>query len=174
MSNYKEKLKHITTLIFDYDGVLTGGTVLINPDGELLRTANVRDGYALKHAIVMGFRVAIISGGRSQSIKKRMAALGINDVFLEAEDKLKVYKEYLSTHNLKKEEVLYMGDDIPDFPLMKEVGIATCPADAAEEIKAAASYISFQMGGKGCARDVIEQVMKVQGKWLEGDKSFLW
>jgi 3-deoxy-D-manno-octulosonate 8-phosphate phosphatase (KDO 8-P phosphatase) len=174
MSNYKENLKHITTLIFDYDGVLTSGTVLINPEGELLRTANVKDGYALKHAIVMGLRVAIISGGRSQSVKKRMAPLGITDVFLEVEDKLKCYKEYVAAHNLKKEEVLYMGDDIPDYPVMKEVGIATCPADAAEEIKALADYISFQKGGKGCARDVIEQVMKVQGKWLNGDQSFLW
>ncbi|MEI6576322.1 MAG: HAD family hydrolase [Bacteroidota bacterium] len=173
MSNYKEKLKHITTIIFDYDGVLTGGTVLINPDGELLRTANVKDGYAMKHAVEMGFRIAIISGGKSHSVKNRMAPLGVTDVFLEVRDKLKMYKEYVATHNLKPEEILFMGDDIPDYPLMKEVGISTCPADAAEEIKAVASYISFQNGGQGCAREILEQVMKVQGKWFN-EQSFLW
>jgi len=173
MSNYKEKLKHITTIIFDYDGVLTGGTVLINAEGELLRTANVKDGYAMKHASEMGLRIAIISGGRSESVKLRMAPLGITDVFLNVRDKLKTYKEYVETHQLKAEEILFMGDDIPDYPLMKEVGVATCPADAAEEIKSAATYISFQKGGKGCARDIIEQVMKVQGKWFN-EQSMLW
>lgn len=173
MSNYKEKLKHITTMIFDYDGVLTGGTVLINTDGELLRTANIKDGYALKHATEMGFRIAIISGGRSQSVKMRMAPLGITDVFLEAQDKMKIYKEYIEKHKLKAEEVLFMGDDIPDYPVMKAVGVATCPSDAAEEIKAVATYISFQKGGKGCARDIIEQVMKIQGKWFS-ENSYLW
>ena len=173
MSNYKEKLKLITTLIFDYDGVLTGGTVLINADGELLRTAYVKDGYALKHATEMGFRVAIISGGKSESVRMRMAPLGIKDVFLDARDKLKTYEEYVEKHKLKPEEVLFMGDDIPDYLIMKEVGVASCPSDAAEEIKAVAVYISFQKGGKGCARDIIEQVMKVQGKWFN-EQSLLW
>lgn len=173
MSNYKSLLKHITTFIFDYDGVLTNGTVIINLDGELLRTANVKDGYALKHAAEMGYRIVIISGGRSDSVRLRFKPLGITDVFLFVSNKLEKYHEYIREHNLKPEEILYMGDDIPDYPVMAEVGVPSCPADAAEEIKKISRYISPVKGGEGCARDVIEQVMKVQGKWFT-DKAFTW
>jgi 3-deoxy-D-manno-octulosonate 8-phosphate phosphatase (KDO 8-P phosphatase) len=173
MSNYKELLHSITTFIFDYDGVLTNGTVLINTDGELLRTANVKDGYALKHAAEMGYRVVIISGGRSESVRLRFKPLGIEDVFLSVSDKLQCYREFIVKHGIKPENVLFMGDDIPDYPVMVEAGVAACPADAAEEVKKVALYISGLKGGDGCARDVIEQVMKVQGKWFT-DKAFIW
>ncbi len=173
MSNYKALLKHITTIIFDYDGVLTDGTVIINEFGELLRTANVKDGYALKHAREMGYRIVIISGGKSDSVRLRFLPLGIQDVFLGIGDKLLKYNEYKAEHELKDEEILYMGDDIPDYPVMQTVGVAACPADAANEIKNISAYISNFKGGEGCARDVIEQVMKVQEKWFT-DKAFIW
>lgn len=169
--NYKELLTRVTTFIFDYDGVLTDGTIIIDRDGELLRTANVRDGYAIRQAVNKGFRVAIISGGKTESVRKRFEVLGVNDVFLGVGDKLEMYQEYMEKHHLKTEEILFMGDDIPDYELMKQVGVPTCPADASEEIKSVAVYISAVNGGRGCARDVIEQVMRVQNKWF--DKSAL-
>jgi 3-deoxy-D-manno-octulosonate 8-phosphate phosphatase (KDO 8-P phosphatase) len=174
MTNYKELLSTVTTFVFDYDGVLTGGTVLINTDGELLRTANVKDGYALKHAREMGYNIVIISGGRSESVRLRFKPLGIEDVFLNVSDKLQVFADYLKTRNISRDQVLFMGDDIPDYPVMKEAGVAACPADAAEEIKSVAQYISHLKGGKGCARDVIEQVMKIQGKWFNSRQAFIW
>ena len=173
MSNYKSKLKHITTFIFDYDGVLTDGTVIISKDGELIRTANVKDGFALKHATDMGYRVVIISGGKSDSVRLRFIPLGIKDVFLGVSDKLLKYNEFVAENHLKDEEVIYMGDDLPDYPVMNKAGVAACPADAVPEIKNIAHYISHCKGGEGCARDVIEQVMKVQGKWFT-DKAFIW
>ncbi len=174
MSNYKELLRPITTFIFDYDGVLTGGTVLINTDGELLRTANVKDGYALKFARELGYNIAIISGGKSESVRLRFKPLGITDVFLHASDKLTIFNKYLSDNQITPEQVLFMGDDIPDFPLMEQAGIGCCPADAAEEIKKVARYISHLKGGDGCARDVIEQVLKIQGKWFNSRQAFIW
>lgn len=174
MTNYKERLKHITTFVFDYDGVLTGGTVFINIDGELLRTANVKDGYALKFARESGYNIAIISGGKSESVRLRFQPLGINDVFLGASSKLDIFHKYLSDNSIDAKQVLFMGDDIPDYLLMKEAFIATCPADACEEIKSVAAYISHLKGGQGCARDVIEQVMKVQGKWFNSPDAFIW
>jgi len=174
MSNYKEKLKHISTFIFDYDGVLTDGKVILMNDGEGLRTANVRDGYAMQYAIKKGYRVAIISGGRSEAIVKRFEALDIHDVFMGVCDKIETYHNYLKAIKCKSEEVLFMGDDIPDYPLMKMAGIATCPANASEEIKSVAAYISNLNGGEGCVRDVIEQVLKVQGKWFDGESAFIW
>ncbi|MGD0711958.1 MAG: HAD-IA family hydrolase [Bacteroidales bacterium] len=174
MSNYKEKLKHITTFIFDYDGVLTDGKVILLNDDEGLRTAHVKDGYAMQYAIKKGYRVAIISGGRSEAINRRFKVLDVHDVFMGVSDKVKVYTDYLKKNKLKKEEILFMGDDIPDYPLMKQAGIATCPANASEEIKSVAAYISSLNGGDGCVRDVIEQVLKVQGKWFDKQTAFLW
>ncbi len=171
--NYKELLKNITTLIFDYDGVFTNGTVLLTENGEQLRTANVKDGYALQLAVKKGYRIAVISGGKSESMRKRMHGLNITDIFIGVEHKIQIYREYLNKHHLNSNEVLFMGDDIPDFQIMKEVGVATCPADAAEEIKALAHYISHFKGGEGCVRDIVEQVMKIQGKWMNDD-AFMW
>ena len=169
MSNYKEKLLKVNTFIFDYDGVLTDGTVIISSDGDALRTANVKDGYALQLAIKKNYRIAIISGGYSESMKHRLEALKIKDVFLGVDKKIDVYNKFLETYNLENENVLFMGDDIPDYEIMLKVGVPTCPADAVEEIKRISTYISHQTGGRGCVRDIIEQVLKVQGKWMNDD-----
>jgi len=171
--NYKELLKSITTFVLDYDGVMTDGRVILLEEGEPLRTANVRDGYALQLAIKKGYRVAVISGGKSKSVVNRMNALKIHDVFLGSDKKEQVLKNYMEEHGLSKENVIYMGDDIPDYHAMHMAGVASCPADASEEIKAISHYISAYKGGEGCVRDIIEQVLKVQGNWMNHD-SFTW
>ncbi|HOI86678.1 MAG TPA: HAD-IIIA family hydrolase [Lentimicrobium sp.] len=173
MTNFREDLPNITTLIFDYDGVLTNGVVLITNSGDQLRTGHVKDGYALQLAIKSGYRVAVISGGYSESMRHRCNALKLQDVFLGVENKLEVFETYLKDNNLTPEEVLYMGDDIPDYEVMRRAGMPVCPADAAEEIRQISRYISHSRGGEGCVRDVIEQVMKVQGKWMNGN-AFHW
>ncbi len=173
MPNYKTLLSSITTFIFDYDGVLTDGHVLLTESGDAMRMANVKDGYALQLAVKNGYHVAIISGGRSQSIKHRFDALQVHDVFLGVDNKLGVFNEYLTRCGIRADEVLYMGDDIPDFELMQAAGLPTCPADACQEIKSVAKYISEFKGGQGCVRDVIEQVMKIQGKWMN-HLAFTW
>ena len=169
MANYKELLKNINTFIFDYDGVLTDGSIIMTSLGEAYRISNVKDGYALQLAKKKGYRVAVISGAHSESMIQRLTSVQITDVFLGVEKKLDVFNQYLEDHNLNREQVLFMGDDIPDYELMLEAGVPTCPADAAEEIKSVAKYISHFNGGKGCVRDVIEQVLKVQGKWMNDD-----
>ena len=169
MSNYKEKLLKVNTFVFDYDGVLSDGYVLITSNGDALRTANVKDGYAMQLAIKKNYRIAIISGGYSESMKTRLESLKITDIFLGVDKKIEVYNQYLDTHKLLPENILYMGDDIPDYEIMLNAGVPTCPADAVEEIKRVATYISHQPGGHGCVRDVIEQVLKVQGKWMNDD-----
>lgn len=163
--SYKEYLHNITTLIFDVDGVLTNGMLTITASGELLRHMNVKDGYAMKLALKQGYNICIISGGTNEGVKTRLNALGIKDVFLGAHQKVKPLTQYLTDNNIKKENVLYMGDDMPDIPVMELVGLPCCPQDAVNEVKAASKYISHKLGGNGCARDVIEQVLKVQGKW---------
>lgn len=163
--NYKEIMPQITTFIFDVDGVLTNGLIHISSSGELTRLMNVKDGYALKTAIMRGYNICIISGGKNEGVKKRLEALGIGDVYLGAHSKTELFEDYISKNNIKPEEVLYMGDDIPDYPVMKLVGLATCPKDAVAEIQQISDYISQKKGGLGCVRDVIEQVLKVQGKW---------
>ncbi len=173
MINYKEKLINITTLIFDFDGVLTDGKVLVMPDGEQLRMSNVRDGYAIQLAIKKGLNIAIISGGRSVSMQKRFEALNLIDVYLGVDNKFDKFETYLKSKNLTADEVLYMGDDIPDFHVMKASALAICPADAAEEIKAISHYISKFKGGEGCVRDIIEQVLKVKGLWFD-EEAFAW
>lgn len=172
-NSYKGMLNKITTLVFDYDGVLASNTVILTEDGEPLRGANVKDGYALQLAAKKGYRIAIITGGRSKSLKNRFQKLGVADVFLNAVNKLEVYEAYVKKHGLNEEHILFMGDDIPDYPLMKRAGVATCPADASEEIKSASDFISHFKGGQGCVREIIEQVMKVQGHWMTQD-AFHW
>jgi 3-deoxy-D-manno-octulosonate 8-phosphate phosphatase (KDO 8-P phosphatase) len=169
MTNYKEFLRNINTFIFDYDGVLTDGSVITLDDGEAYRTTNVKDGYALQLARKKGYRVAVISGAKANCMLHRLKALQIEDVFLGIENKLMTFNKYLSERNIDRSEVLFMGDDIPDYELMVASGVSSCPADAAEEIKKVARYISHFDGGHGCVRDVIEQVMKVQGKWMNDD-----
>ncbi len=169
MTSYKELLKEINTFIFDYDGVLTNGIIILMEDGEHLRTGNVKDGYAIQLAAKKGYRIAVMSGGSSKSMETRFKTLKVTDVFLGAGNKMEIYEDYINKYNIKSENVLYMGDDIPDFEVMKEVGVPTCPADASEEIKAIAKYISQYKGGEGCVRDIIEQVLKIQGNWMDGD-----
>jgi 3-deoxy-D-manno-octulosonate 8-phosphate phosphatase (KDO 8-P phosphatase) len=169
MSNYKELLTEINTFIFDYDGVLSDGSIITLDDGEAYRTTNVKDGYALQLARKKGYRVAVISGAKADCMLHRLKALNITDVFLGVENKLAVFHQFIETHSIQANQILYMGDDIPDFEVMRAVGVATCPADAAEEIKDISAYISHFNGGKGCVRDVIEQVLKVQGKWMNDD-----
>lgn len=163
--SYKQYLEHITTFVFDVDGVLTDGTITVTTSGEMLRTMHTKDGFAMKTALLAGYNLCVISGGSNEGIRKRLNGLGVNDVYLGADNKIEHLQHYFKTHGIKAENVLYMGDDIPDYPVMKLVGLATCPQDAVPEIKAISNYVSHKNGGKGCVRDVIEQVMKVQGKW---------
>ncbi len=165
--SYKEIMNDISTFVFDVDGVLTDSSVLVTNEGEMLRTMNIRDGFALKAAIESCYNVCIISGGSNEGVRIRLQNLGVSDVHLGTPDKVKTLNEYIEKHNIKHENVLYMGDDIPDFHVMKLVGLPTCPQDAVPEIKNICRYISHVKGGRGAARDVIEQVMKVQGKWME-------
>lgn len=160
-------MNDITTFIFDVDGVLTDGSVFVSNEGEMLRTMNIRDGYALKSAVDAGYNVCIISGGSNEGVRVRLRNLGITDIHLGTPDKVATFNEYTDIYNIKAEQVLYMGDDIPDYHVMKLVGLPTCPQDASPEIKSISKYISHKNGGKGAVRDVIEQVMKVQGKWME-------
>ena len=163
---YKTLLPNITTLIFDVDGVFTDNKIYLINSGEMARTSNVRDGYAVQWAVKKGLRIAIITGGRSQLVKERFELLGVKDVFIGVADKVEVFNAYCNKYSIKKNEILYMGDDIPDFELMKLVSIAACPQDAVPEIKSISNYISHLKGGDGCVRDVIEQVMKVKNIWL--------
>ncbi|MET2985149.1 KdsC family phosphatase [Aureibaculum conchae] len=163
--SYKELMPQITTFIFDVDGVLTDGKVTIFPDGQLIRSMNIKDGYALKTAVENGYNVCIISGGTNEAVKSRLRGLGITNIYLGAHHKVDQLEEYLDIYNIKPENVLYMGDDIPDYPVMEMIGLPTCPKDAVQEIQNISLYISQKKGGNGCVRDVIEQVMKVQDKW---------
>ena len=169
--SYKEYLKDITTFVFDVDGVFTDGTLLITTDGEMLRKMSVKDGYALKVALQKGYNVCIISGGTNVGVRKRLSALGVTDIYLGAHLKKEPLKEYLKKHDIKLENVLYMGDDLPDIPPMQMVGLPTCPQDAVYEVKVMSKYISHRVGGDECVRDVIEQVLKVRGDWYESSNT---
>ena len=163
--NYKEYLAQITTFIFDVDGVLTDGSIQITTNGELLRTMNVKDGYALKTALNAGYNVCIITGGSNEGAKNRLKGLGITDIYLGAHHKEEPLDEYLDIHGILPENALYMGDDMPDIPPLKRVQLATCPQNAVAEVKAICDYVSHKNGGDGCVRDIIEQVLKVRGDW---------
>ena len=163
--SYKEFLKNITTFVFDVDGVLTNAQVLVTNEGELLRSMSVKDGFVMKFAIEKGYNICIITGGNNQGTKKRFEDLGITDIFMKKAQKLESFLQYKESKGLKTEEILYMGDDIPDILPMKHSGLATCPQDAAPEVKAVSHYISHLKGGKGCVRDVITQVLKIRGDW---------
>ena len=160
-----EKFKSITTFVFDVDGVMTDGSVQVFDTGEQLRTMNTKDGYCLQLAVKKGYRILVISGGASEGVRLRLKKLGIQDVFLSVEDKLEKLREYARGHGLEEKDMLYMGDDMPDYEVMKQVGLACAPADAAPEIRHIAAYISSFPGGHGCVRDVIEKVLKLNGHW---------
>ncbi len=163
--NFKEKLKQVTTFIFDVDGVLTDGSLLVMPDGEFLRRMNIKDGYAMQLAIKKGFKIAIISGGHSTGVPVRLKRLGVHEVHMGVTDKFQTLREMADRMKFDLSQVLYMGDDLPDLKVMKACGIPCAPHDAAAEIKNISMYVSPQNGGQGCVRDVIEQVLRLHNSW---------
>jgi 3-deoxy-D-manno-octulosonate 8-phosphate phosphatase (KDO 8-P phosphatase) len=167
--NFKTLLPKIKLMVFDVDGVLSDGSIHCFNDGEQVRVLNIKDGYALQLAIKKGIRILIISGGKSEAVVKRLNLLGVTEIFMGVHHKLPVLQEFLIEHQISLEETLYMGDDIPDMECLKHVSASTCPADAANDIKPICLYVSHHGGGKGCVRDVIEQVLKAQEKWLDAD-----
>jgi 3-deoxy-D-manno-octulosonate 8-phosphate phosphatase (KDO 8-P phosphatase) len=160
-----EKFKSIRTFVFDVDGVMTDGSVQVFETGEQVRRMSTRDGYSLQLAVKNGYRVVVISGGLSEGVRQRLLFLGIKDIFLDIHDKVAVLRQYAIDHGLDEKDMLYMGDDIPDYHPMQYVGLACAPADAAPEIRHIAAYISSFNGGQGCVRDVIEKVLKLNGHW---------
>jgi 3-deoxy-D-manno-octulosonate 8-phosphate phosphatase (KDO 8-P phosphatase) len=171
MISYKEILPQINTFIFDVDGVLTSGEILLI-NNDVIRTLHSKDGYAIQYAAKKGFQIFIITGGNSVDVKQRLEGLGVTKVFLRSANKKAIFDEITTHYSLDRSRIAYMGDDIPDIPVLQEVGLATCPQDAAVEVKSIAHYQSPIVGGKGCVRDLIEQVMRVQGKWMNEDAYF--
>ncbi len=167
-------LRRIRALVFDVDGVLSTSTIALAEDGTPLRTANIKDGYALQLAVKMGLQVGIISGARVDAIRVRYNGLGVTEVHLGASVKIGVFRDFLTRHGLAAEEVLYMGDDIPDLEVMRVCGLPCCPRDAVAEVREAATYVSDFDGGQGCVRDVVEQVLRAQGLWLKDERAFGW
>ena len=173
MESFLDKLKDITTFIFDVDGVLTDGTIFVSEEGVQSRAFNIKDGYALQLAVKCGYNVCTISGSRSKSAVYRLNSLGVTDVYMGIHTKVEKVKFYFEEKHLSPEKVVYMGDDITDFEAMKVTGLPVCPADAVEEIKAVSAYVSPFGGGRGAARDVIEKVMKIQDKWMS-EEAYSW
>ncbi|MCD8290669.1 MAG: HAD hydrolase-like protein [Prevotella sp.] len=172
MINYD--LKKIKAIIFDVDGVLSAVTIPLHPSGEPMRTVNIKDGYAIQLAVKKGLRIAIMTGGFTESVRLRYEHLGVEDIYMGCSMKKKTYDEFLAKYNLKDEEVIFMGDDVPDYEVMSSCGCPCCPIDACSDIKKISKYISHLCGGYGCGRDIIEQVMRVQGLWLDGKEAFGW
>lgn len=171
--NFKELLPQITTLMFDVDGVLSSNLVSLLPGEEPIRTANIKDGYAMQLAAKKGYHLVIITGGKSGAVEERYSRLGIQDIYMRSSIKMRDFEEVVTKYQLTMDEIMYMGDDIPDLEIMRKVGVPCCPADAAPEIKEVSVYISDREGGQGCARDILEQVLKAQDKWLD-DEAFGW
>ena len=167
--NYKEIFKNITTVVLDVDGVLTNGDIILMPGMQPVRKMNAKDGYAMQLAVRNGIRMAIITGGKSLEVKERLQGLGITDIYLGASSKMESYEDLKMCYDLTDDEILYMGDDLPDYDIMKIVALAAAPQDAAPEIKSVADYVSPVNGGKGCVRDVLEQLLKIQGKWARSE-----
>lgn len=172
MINYD--LTKIKAIIFDVDGVLSAETIVLDTTGEPLRTVNIKDGYAIQLAMKMGLRIVILTGGDTKAVKVRYEHLGVEDIYTKCAVKINTYDEFTQKYGLKDEEVIYMGDDIPDYEVMKKCGCPCCPADACPDIKNISVYVSDRIGGHGCGRDVIEQVLRAQGKWLANAKAFGW
>ncbi|MBB4077490.1 3-deoxy-D-manno-octulosonate 8-phosphate phosphatase (KDO 8-P phosphatase) [Lewinella aquimaris] len=167
--NELERFTDITTFIFDVDGVLTNSQLMILEDGGLLRQMNVRDGYAIKRALEKGYQVCVITGGKSQGVVSRLQGLGVVDIYYGVQDKVEAYREYMDLYDLDDENVLFMGDDVPDYEVMRLVGFPTCPQDACSEILSISKYVSDKCGGAGAVRDVIERTLRLHGKWLPDD-----
>lgn len=174
MSGISYDLLGIRGFVFDVDGVLSPSTVPMSDDGEPLRMVNIKDGYALQLAVKLGYKIAIITGARTENIRLRYEKLGITDIYLAASHKLAIFEEWMKKNNLKSSEVLYMGDDIPDLKCLRASGLPCCPHDACSEVKETCNYISRFTGGYGCVRDVMEQIMKAQGFWMKDDNAFGW
>ncbi len=172
MTSYKERLNTVNTFIFDVDGVLTDGKIILYK-GDFMRSLNSKDGYAIQYASKLGYKIFIITGGNSVDVKDALEGLGVKEVHLRSSNKLNVYEELKNKFSLNDSDVLYMGDDIPDYKVMRTVGVATCPQDACVEIKQISHYQSPVLGGNGCVRDVIEQTLRVQGKWFT-EQAFEW
>ncbi len=167
-ANYKTLLPAVRAFVFDVDGVFTDGTVQITTSGELLRTMSVKDGYAVKQAVEAGYKICVITGGTNPGVEKRLAGLGVTDIHLGIHDKIKVLDDFIAKNDIAADSIAYMGDDLPDIEAMRKVGVASCPNNAVAEIKAISDYVSHRNGGDGCVRDLIEQVMRVQDKWIKG------
>lgn len=172
MINYD--LQKIRAIVFDLDGVLSGSTIALDLEGTPLRTVNIKDGYAIQLAMKMGLRIAIISGCRIEAVRMRYEGLGMEDIYLGAAVKIKTYEEFKAKYGYADEEVMFMGDDIPDLEVMRRVGCPVCPKDACHEVREASIYVSDRNGGEGCGRDVIEQTLRAQGKWLKDEHAFGW
>lgn len=172
MINYD--LQQIKAIVFDVDGVLSKETIVLDITGEPMRSVNIKDGYALQLAVKRGLLVAIITGGKTHAVRLRYEGLGIQDIYMGAAVKTEAYADLKHRHGLTDAEVLYMGDDIPDYPVLQQVGLPCCPADAAPDVKTVCCYISHRNGGEGCVRDVIEQVLKAQNKWMNDSHAFGW
>lgn len=173
MSTINYDLTKIKAMAFDVDGVLSADTIPLHPSGEPMRSVNIKDGYAIQLAVKMGFKIAIITGGNTEAVRKRFAALGVEDIYMSSAIKIHDYVKFRDKHQLLDHEILYMGDDIPDIEVLHKCGLSCCPRDAAHEVKQIAKYISYAKGGYGCGRDVIEQVLKTHGKWMSAD-AFGW
>jgi 3-deoxy-D-manno-octulosonate 8-phosphate phosphatase (KDO 8-P phosphatase) len=172
MINYD--LKKIRAVFFDVDGVLSCETIPQHPNGDPMRTVNIKDGYAMQHAMKCGLILAIITGGRTEAVRIRYVSLGLKDVILGAAVKIKAYNELKKKYGLRNEEIAYVGDDIPDYEVLTTCGLPCCPADAAPEIKAVCTYISHKNGGQGCARDILEQILKAKDLWMHNSTAFGW
>ena len=172
MINYN--LKKIKAIVFDVDGVLSAETITMAATGEPLRTVNIKDGYAIQLAQKMGLRIAILTGGNTSAIRTRYENLGVQDIYMKCSVKITTFEEFLEKYQVSADEVIYVGDDIPDYEVMKRCGCPCCPADACSDIKAISLYVSDRKGGYGCGRDIVEQVLRAQGKWLSDAKAFGW
>lgn len=172
MINYD--LTKVKAIIFDVDGVLSAETITMDRDGHPLRTVNIKDGYAIQLAQKLGVRIVILTGGTTEAVRIRYAGLGVEDIYQGCAVKVQTYDAFLEKYGLKDEEIMYMGDDIPDYEIMRRVGCPCCPKDACSDIKGISKYVSPYNGGYGCGRDVIEQVLRAQGLWLSSAKAFGW
>lgn len=176
MSTINYDLKRIKALLFDVDGVLSANVIPMSPEGEPMRTVNIKDGYALHLAAQQGVLLGIITGGKTEAVRKRFRALGLADenIYMGSAVKINDYMDFRNRHGLSDDEILYVGDDIPDLEVMRRCGLPCCPKDAAPEIKAVSRYISYADGGYGCGRDIVEQFLKVHGLWMADEKAFGW
>ena len=176
MSTINYDLQKIKALLFDVDGVLSANVIPMSIEGEPMRTVNIKDGYSIHLAAKLGLLLGIITGGRTEAVRRRFLSLGLKEenIYIGSSVKIRDYIDFRDRHGLKDEEILYVGDDIPDVEVMRQCGLPCCPKDAAPEIKSMAVYISHAKGGYGVGRDVIEQVMKAQGRWMNDENAFGW